>query len=152
MVPDPPPPTGGPPGGGPPPSDPALTTGTLEVFVEPTADGMPARVVRTRSAWGPGGWGRRMAKLWGFLAFCILVLFLARHVVLPFIFALLVAYSFAPIVNRMSRRRDGGKRMPRGLAIILCYIVLLTAMAAFMLALLPRLYKALSRLGKAAPS
>ena len=151
MVPDPPPPTGGPPGG-PPPSDPALTTGTLEVIEEPTAEGIPARVVRTRSAWGPGGWGRRMAKLWGFLAFCILVLFLARHVVLPFIFALLVAYIFAPVVNRMSMSKDGRKRMPRGLAIIICYIVLLTAIGTFMLALLPRIYKDLSRLGKEAPS
>lgn len=130
------------------------TTGSLEVIDEPTQDGGGGRsVVRTRSAWGPGGWGRRMAKLWGFLGFCILVLVLARHVVLPFIFALLVAYIFAPVVHRMSTRRsDGGRRMPRGLAIILCYVVLLAAVATFMLTLLPRLYKDVSRLGKEAPS
>ncbi len=62
-----------------------------------------------------------MAKLWGFLGFCILVLILARHVVVPFVFALLVAYIFAPIVNRRSRGPDGRRRVPRGLAIILCY-------------------------------
>src|SRR6185503_7313901 len=131
------------------------TTAQLDVEeVEPTESGIMSGVrLRPRaSAWGPGGWGRRTAKLWGFLAFCILVLFLARHVVLPFIFALLVAYIFAPVVNRMSSGKDGKKRMPRGLAIIICYIVLLAAIGTFMLALLPRIYKDLSRLGKEAPS
>ena len=141
----------------PPPSDPALTTGSLEAIrdePEPAESGLlsGARVRSRGTAWGPGGWGRRTAKLWGFLAFCILVLFLARHVVLPFIFALLVAYIFAPLVNRMSRSKDGRKIMPRGLAIIICYIVLLAAIGTFMLALLPRIYKDLSRLGKEAPS
>ena len=146
--------------GGPPPDDPGVITGAttaqLEVEeVEPTESGIMSGV-RLRSsrasAWAPGGWGRRTAKLWGFLAFCLLVLFLARHVVLPFIFALLVAYIFAPVVNRMSRSKDGRKRMPRGLAIIICYILLLAAIGTFMLALLPRIYKDLSRLGKEAPS
>jgi predicted PurR-regulated permease PerM len=137
--------------GGPPEDPGASTTGSLEAIGDDPTVTQP--IARSRgTAWGPGGWGRRTAKLWGFLGFCILVLFLARHVVLPFIFALLVAYIFAPIVNRMSRRKDGGKRMPRGLAIILCYIVLISSMAAFMLALLPRLYKDLARLGKEAPS
>jgi predicted PurR-regulated permease PerM len=146
-------------GGPTPPDDPGVITGAttaqLDVEeVEPTESGIMSGVrLRSRaSAWAPGGWGRRTAKLWGFLAFCILVLFLARHVVLPFIFALLVAYIFAPVVNRMSRSKDGRNRMPRGLAIIICYILLLAAIGTFMLALLPRIYKDLSRLGKEAPS
>ncbi|HTE51716.1 MAG TPA: AI-2E family transporter [Kofleriaceae bacterium] len=138
------------------PFDPATTTGSLEPIdpeIDPTAPGGGAGGRwRSRSAWGPGGWGRRMAKLWGFLGFCIFVLILARHVVLPFVFALLVAYIFAPLVNRMSRAPDGRRRMPRGLAIILCYIVLLTAVGLFMVALLPRVYKDLGRLGREAPS
>jgi len=128
------------------PDDPVTTTGSLEAIVdepEPTESGIMsgARIRRQGTA-----------KLWGFLGFCILVLFLARHIVLPFIFALLVAYIFAPVVNRMSRSKDGRRRMPRGLAIIICYIVLLAAIGTFMLALLPRIYKDLSRLGKEAPS
>jgi predicted PurR-regulated permease PerM len=140
------------------PFDPAATTGSLEPVYDhesdPTAPGGGGAGGRwrSRSAWGPGGWGRRMAKLWGFLGFCILVLILARHVVLPFVFALLVAYILAPIVNRMSRAPDGRRRMPRGLAIIFCYIVLLAAVGLFMVALLPRVYKDLSRLGSEAPS
>jgi predicted PurR-regulated permease PerM len=127
------------------------TTGSLEPIDEPTFAG-GGRSVRARTAWGPGGWGRRTAKLWGFLGFCILVLVLARHVVLPFIFALLVAYILAPVVHRMSTRPTGRRRMPRGLAIILCYIVLIAAVATFLFALLPRLYKDVSRLGKEAPT
>ncbi|HUS67479.1 MAG TPA: AI-2E family transporter [Kofleriaceae bacterium] len=149
-----------PPGGGLPPDDPGVTTGSLGVTTTGQMDSLddPAQEntlggrLRRTTAWGPGGWGRRTAKLWGFLGFAILVLVLARHVVLPFIFALLVAYIFAPIVNRMSRTRDGRKRMPRGLAIILCYIVLLTAVGLFLVALLPRLYKDVGRLGREAPT
>jgi predicted PurR-regulated permease PerM len=149
-----------PPSGSRPVDDPvgATTTGSLDMTgeePEPTESGImsTARLHRRHgTAWGPGGWGRRTAKLWGFLGFALLVLFLARHIVLPFIFALLVAYIFAPVVNRMSRSREGKKRMPRGLAIIICYIVLLAAISTFMLALLPRIYKDLSRLGKEAPS
>jgi predicted PurR-regulated permease PerM len=135
------------------PFDPTTTTGSMDrpFDVEPTSPGGGGGS-RSRSAFGPGGWGRRMAKLWGFLGFCILVLILARHVVLPFVFALLVAYIFAPIVNRMSRAPDGRRRMPRGLAIILCYLVLLAAVGLFMVALLPRVYKDISRLGSEAPS
>jgi len=137
------------------PFDPTTTTGPIEppYDIEPTSPGGGGgRYRTTRTAFGPGGWGRRMAKLWGFLGFCILVLILARHVVLPFVFALLVAYILAPIVNRMSRGADGRRRLPRGLAIIMCYLVLLAAVALFMVALLPRVYKDISRLGREAPS
>lgn len=139
------------------PFDPTTTTGPIDSPFEvdpnaPGGGGASGRFRTTRTTFGPGGWGRRMAKLWGFLGFCILVLILARHVVLPFVFALLVAYIFAPIVNRMSSRADGRRRMPRGLAIILCYLVLLACVGLFMVALLPRVYKDISRLGREAPS
>src|SRR5690606_36359180 len=102
-------------------------------------------------AFAPGGWGRRFAKLWGFLGFCLLVLILARHVVLPFVFALLIAYVLSPIVRRMSQAPDGSRRMPRGLAIILCYIVFLAALSLFMVALLPRISNDAARIGREAP-
>src|SRR5687768_16978294 len=96
-----------PPGGSPPPDDPGATTGSLGPTITGQMDAMDENTlggrIRRTTAWGPGGWGRRTAKLWGFLGFAILVLVLARHVLLTFIFALLVAYIFAPIVNRMSR-------------------------------------------------
>jgi predicted PurR-regulated permease PerM len=145
-----------------PPPDPqpaAIGGGAAEV-VDPTA--APSRRTRPRTvpgqpiaaAGGGGwfGWVRRLAKLWGFLGFCVLVLILFRHVIVPFIFAILLAYILAPLVRRMSQSPDGRHRMPRGLAIILCYIVLLAFMGLFLVALLPRLSEDIARIGREAPA
>lgn len=96
-----------------------------------------------------GGW--RATRLWGFLGFVVLVVILARHVILPFIFAVLIAYILAPVVGWMTTRSDGSKRMPRGLAIIICYVVLLASIASFVIVLLPRLSKDATRIGGEAP-
>jgi predicted PurR-regulated permease PerM len=107
---------------------------------------------RARTAFGPGGWFRRLAKLWGFLGFCVLVVVLARHVVLPFVFALLIGYILAPLVRRLSVKPSGDKRMPRGLAIVLCYLVLLSLVALFFVALMPRISQDIARIGSEAPA
>ncbi len=103
------------------------------------------------TAFSPGGWARRSARLWGFFGFAILVIVLARHVILPFVFALLLAYILAPVVQWMSERKDGGRRMPRGLAILLCYLVLIAFIASFLGLLLPRLSKDAARIGRELP-
>jgi len=100
---------------------------------------------------GAAAWWQRTAKLWGFLGFCILVLVLSRAVVLPFIFAALLAYILSPVVRRLSHRKSGGKRMPEGAAVLLCYVVLIGAISAFMFLLLPRLSKDVARIGREAP-
>ncbi|MCP4449003.1 MAG: AI-2E family transporter [Myxococcales bacterium] len=100
---------------------------------------------------GAGTWWQRTAKLWGFLGFCILVLVLARAVVLPFIFATLLAYILTPVVRRLAHRKRGGKRMPEGAAVLICYFALIGAIAAFMFLLLPRLSKDVARIGREAP-
>jgi predicted PurR-regulated permease PerM len=79
------------------------------------------------------------------------MVFLGRKVLLPFIFAFLIAYILAPVVKRMSERKNGTHRMPRGLAIIICYIVFLAAVTGFMFLLVPRLSRDFARLGKEAP-
>ena len=88
---------------------------------------------------------------WAFPLFIVLVAFLGRSVLLPFVFASLIAYILAPIVQRMSERKNGTRRMPRGLAIIICYIVFIAAMTGFMFLLVPRLSRDVARLGKEAP-
>ncbi len=100
---------------------------------------------------GAGAWWQRTAKLWGFLGFCILVLVLARAVVLPFIFATLLAYILTPLVRRLAHRKSGTKRMPEGAAVLICYFALIGFIAAFMFLLLPRLSKDVARIGKEAP-
>src|SRR5439155_15937809 len=63
-----------------------------------------------------------------------------------------LAYILAPIVARMTRRKNGAKRMPRGLAIVICYILFIAGITGFMFLLVPRLSGDIARLGKEAPS
>src|SRR3982751_4007545 len=89
----------------------------------PGAGEAPASAARR----GPGAsrtlaWMRRFAKLWGFALFCVFVVYLFRDVALPFLFAILVAYILAPVVDRLARFRIGGRPFPRALAVILLYV------------------------------
>src|SRR6185503_16589614 len=94
---------------------------------------------------------RRFLSRWGLPLFVVFILFLGRAVLLPFVFAGLIAYIMAPIVQRMSERKNGSRRMPRGLAIVICYIVFLAGVTGFMFLLVPRLSHDVARLGKEAP-
>src|SRR3954470_7098636 len=62
-------------------------------------------------------WLRQFAKLWGFALFCGFVVFVFPAVPLPFLFAILVAYILAPLVDRMGGWRIGGRPFPRALAV-----------------------------------
>ncbi len=106
---------------------------------------------RTASFFATEGSGRQFLRRWGFPLFILLCLFLGRKVLLPFVFAGLIAYILAPVVRRMCERKDGSRRMPRGLAIVICYIVFLSLVTGFMFLLVPRLSSDVARLGKEAP-
>ncbi len=145
----------------PPPSASGEPPPTIDPAPDPLADtppvgagGAPRLRPRARSGFGGGWWSwfRRFARLWGFLAFCLLVLVLFRHIIVPFIFAVLLAYILAPLIAKMSTRADGTSRMPRGLAIVSVYIVVLALMALAFVTLLPRISQDMARIGKEAPS
>ena len=68
----------------------------------------------TSSASRTLAWLRQFAKLWGFALFCMLVVYIFREVVLPFLFAILVAYILAPLVDRFGAVRVGARPFPRG--------------------------------------
>ena len=80
-------------------------------------------------------WLRQFAKLWGFALFCVFVVYIFREVVLPFLFAILVAYILAPLVDRAGQvrsappvpaRRGGHHPLrlhPRGLGRFIGYFV-----------------------------
>jgi predicted PurR-regulated permease PerM len=110
-------------------------------------------VTRSRSlAWlGEDGALRRFVARWGFPLFVVLILFLGREVLLPFVFAGIIAYLLAPVVRWMADRADGTHRMPRGLAIVACYLVFISLIAGFLLLLVPRLSRDVARLGSEAP-
>jgi predicted PurR-regulated permease PerM len=107
---------------------------------------------RTRDTWfGENAPSRKFLARWGFPLFVVFIAFLGRKVLLPFVFGFLIAYILAPVVRWMSERKDGTRRLPRGLAIIICYIIFISGVVGFMYLLVPRLSRDVARLGKEAP-
>jgi predicted PurR-regulated permease PerM len=96
-------------------------------------------------------WLRQFAKLWGFALFCVLVVFIFREVVLPFLFAMLVAYILAPLVERMGRLRIGGRPFPRAAAVIILYINIIAILSVTIGYFVPRLSGDFARLFREAP-
>jgi predicted PurR-regulated permease PerM len=96
-------------------------------------------------------WVRRLAKLWGFLAFLVGIIVLFRHVALPFVFAIVVAYALAPLIDRITSRRLAGRHIPRPLAIAIVYVNVLAVVSAFLFLFVPRLAQDFSRLFRESP-
>src|SRR5262245_19905053 len=96
-------------------------------------------------------WARQFAKLWGFALFCILVVYIFREVVLPFLFAILVAYILAPFVARMSRLHVGRPRMPRWVAVIILYVFILSGLGWFIGYFVPKLSGDFANVSREAP-
>ena len=97
-----------------------------------------------------GGVGRFL-KLWGLVLALVLVAYVFRDILVPFVLAILLVYLLAPAVRWLAGLRVGGMQMPRGAAVLVCYVVLLSSMAVFFAAFLPRLAEDLGRLGAEAP-
>lgn len=97
-------------------------------------------------------WFKRFAKLWGFLLFCISVVYIFRDVALPFVFAILVAYILAPLVDWLVRFRIAGRPMPRGLAVVIIYINLIAVLGISIGYFIPKLSGDFARLFREAPS
>ena len=96
-------------------------------------------------------WLRQFAKLWGFALFCIFIVYVFREVALPFLFAILVAYILAPLVDRMSRRKIAGRPFPRAAAVIILYINILAGLGLFIGYFIPKLSADFARLFREAP-
>jgi predicted PurR-regulated permease PerM len=96
-------------------------------------------------------WLRRFAKLWGFALFCVFVVYTFREVALPFLFAILVAYILAPVVDRFERVKIRGKPFPRGLAVIILYINIIAVLAIFIGYFIPRLSGDFARMFRESP-
>ena len=95
----------------------------------------------TSSASRTLAWFRQFAKLWGFALFCILVVYIFREVVLPFLFAILVAYILAPLVARAGQVRVGARPFPRWAAVLILYVFILSGMGWFLAYFAPKLSK-----------
>ena len=88
---------------------------------------------------------RRFSRVWGFALFLVFVVVLFRQIVLPFVFAVLVAYLLAPSVRRLQ------PKIGRAGAVILIYLGILAALVGFFGVLLPAVIKDVARLRDAAP-
>lgn len=95
-------------------------------------------------------------RRWSFLAvtaaFAFGVLYAFREILAPFAVALVVAYVFAPVVQRLERVRIGARRVPRWAAVLSLYVALLGTMAASIVVGAPLLARELQRLGREAPA
>ena len=114
----------------------------------------PAPVSSTREGLARArtwGWLRRFAKLWGFALFCVFVVYTFREVALPFLFAVLVAYILAPLVDRFARLKIRGKPFPRGLAVIILYINIIALLSIFISYFIPKLSSDFARMFREAP-
>lgn len=89
---------------------------------------------------------RRFWRLWGYLLFVLGVLVLFRGILLPFVFAFLIVYLLAPTVARLQ------PRLGRVLAVVCCYVVILSLLAGFFGLLLPAVVKDLARLRDSLPA
>jgi predicted PurR-regulated permease PerM len=96
-------------------------------------------------------WLRQFAKLWGFALFCVFIVYVFREVALPFLFAILVAYILAPLVERMSRWKIAGRPFPRAAAVIILYINILAGLGLFIGYFIPKLSADFARLFREAP-
>jgi predicted PurR-regulated permease PerM len=105
----------------------------------------------TSSASRTLAWLRQFAKLWGFALFCMLVVYIFREVVLPFLFAILVAYILAPLVDRFGALRVGARPFPRGAAVIILYVFILSGLSLFIGYFVPKLSGDFARLFREAP-
>ena len=91
---------------------------------------------------------RTFWRLWGLLAFLLLLLIWFRGVVLPFVFATLIAYLLEPLVRRMAPRL--GER--RGLSLLLLYLAMFAVGVGFLGGVLPGVVSDLSTLRESTPS
>jgi predicted PurR-regulated permease PerM len=128
-----------------------------EPSVEPPAPELPPYIAANDPPTGARGlravaWLKRFAKLWGFALFCVFVVYIFRAVALPFIFAILVAYILAPLVDRLAKLKVAGRPLPRGAAVILIYINIIAVLALFIGYFIPKLSGDFARLFREAPS
>lgn len=133
------------------PASAGTSTGSTGPIPTPGGEGGSGPTRRPQAA-QLGGALRRFLSRWGFPLFILLILVLGRRVLLPFVFAGLIAYILAPVVRWIVERPDGTQRMHRGIAIVLCYIVFIAAIVGFLFLLVPRLAKDVERVGSEAPA
>lgn len=94
---------------------------------------------------------RKFAGLALLLGAILLVAVVFRHVLVPFVLALILVYLIEPIVKRLARLRLGPLRTPRWVAVIIVYLVSAGLVTLFTIAAVPPLSREISNLAEEAP-
>ena len=100
---------------------------------------------------GPGSRARRRFFLISFGVLCVVVLTIARDVLLPFLFAVVLAYVLSPVVDWGERLRIFGRQPQRWAVVVVLYLGLISGLVGVVTFSVPRLAAELSRLAREAP-
>ena len=94
--------------------------------------------------------GRLPNAFWvgGGLVLLLVIIFLARQIILPFLLAIFLTYLLLPLVNAMTEPRSGGRRTPRALAVFLALAAFVGVLVVAILVLAPLLAGEANRLGR----
>jgi predicted PurR-regulated permease PerM len=82
---------------------------------------------------------RQVVLLVIFAAAVVAIVYGFRSVLVPFVLGLAIAYVLTPVVTWMAHLGSSRPRMPRWVAVIVLYVVLLSGLSVFFVAFLPRL-------------
>ncbi|MBN1946580.1 MAG: AI-2E family transporter [Bradymonadales bacterium] len=85
------------------------------------------------------------------LATLVLLLALFRHVLLPFILALIIVYLMEPVVKRLNRIRIRRWHLPRWICVVLVYITFFGTVTSFSVVFLPPLVNEFASLAEETP-
>ena len=95
-------------------------------------------------------WGRLSIAILIFATLVSVVIFF-NDILFPFILACFLAYLLAPVVRRMHQWKLKGYRLPRGLAVILVYVVILGTLIGGGSYLIPNLYNEITQMLREMP-
>ena len=104
------------------------------------------------TAEGPGSPTRRRAFLltWGAVVFLAAIVF--RTVVVAFVLAIVIAYVLSPVVMLLEKVRFRDRTMPRWVAVLCVYAVLLAGMGVFTAVGVPRLVVEVQKMTRDVPA
>ena len=88
-----------------------------------------------------------LLSLWALL---LIGAFMLRDILLPFVFAAILAYILNPTISRLCDFKFGKYKIPKGVAVLAVYILIGLLLYIFATLFLPEIYRELLRLGKVA--
>ena len=96
----------------------------------------------------------RLRRRWFFIGailFIIIIMVIFRHVLLPFVIAVIISYVLSPVIEVMQKIRIREKPVPRWIAALVIYLVLFGVAGLFSALAVPRLASELGAMVREVP-